>query len=186
MNYLRLSPLQPVGGQDGERPIVQAEDGAEVALVEGKYRIGVVTVAEDEVGGVGEPNFKVSIAFHNLPSLRNIVSRERLEPVRTTLDFVQECQLLLAPDLCLEQVVEFGQYERREHERYAGIPQDVASGCVLVLGRVDGSEQAAGVYNDRTAARRPIGAHAPAMRRLSAHRSRLTLCRVVRLPAGRA
>jgi adenine-specific DNA methylase len=70
---------------------------------------------------IKQPDLGRWLARIDLSSLGNIRSRERLEPVRIALDFVQERQLLLVPDLCLEQVVEFGQ------SRLLG--QEVGSPC---------------------------------------------------------
>ncbi len=123
-------------------------DGAKVALVEGEDVEGVVAICEYDVGGVGEPDVEVGVAFEYGAGRGDVGGRERLEAVRTAFDLGEQGQLLAAAYPGGEQVVDLCEYERRDEEWSVRALQSLAGRAVVALGRVDGGEQAAGVEYD--------------------------------------
>lgn len=134
-----------VRGKEAERLAGYGCDGAKVALVEGEDVTGVVALGEDDVGGVGKPEVEVGVAIEDTAGDGDVSVRERRETVRGSLDLFKKRGLGAAADPGGEQVIELGEDERREHERWLGVFERPARRDVVALGGVDGGQEAARV-----------------------------------------
>ena len=70
-----------------------------------------MAIGQDNDGGIGQADAVVLVAIHDLPSLAQVIDRERLELVCASCDLIDERHLRTFAHARGEEVVQFGEYE---------------------------------------------------------------------------
>lgn len=119
-------------------------------LVECQDLTHVVTFGEHDDRRVGEADREVRVPLHHLPSVSDIDGGHRHECVGPALDLFKQAYSRGWSDSRSEQIVELGQHEWRQQERWRGGGEAGGGGAVPLLTCVQRGEQTAGVEQDHS------------------------------------
>ena len=114
-------------------------------MIEGEHIENSVAPGENDDRSVCESNLETGITSQDHESRGHILSAEGFKPIGPSGDFVKQRTLCPSAYPDGEQVIQLGQNERREQQRWAGLAKRCHGPGMLVLAAVEGSQQPASV-----------------------------------------
>ncbi len=112
-------PARPgsISGENCEWTSLERLDHAEVSFVQRGDGFGLVSVSEDDEGGVGEDEKQVSIPLRDCPSPDEVDTVERRQLLRSRRLLRQHRQFGIITSDARCEAIEFGEHEGRDHQR---------------------------------------------------------------------
>lgn len=132
-------------GAKAEASASWPSQGLEVPMIQGEHIENSVALGENDDGSVSKTYAEVPITAQDHSGGGDVLCAEGLQPVGTPGHLFKERMLGISAHSGGQQIVEFGQDERRQEQWPTGLAKRCCRFGVLALTAIDRGQQAAGI-----------------------------------------